>query len=412
LLFSKRRTDGARRAAENAEDHEVLQAQLARRGLVAFVADGSLLARAGGHDQSPRRDGREVTFRAPETLRVSVDLPHAGRVTGLGIPAGVTLIVGGGFHGKSTLLEAIARGVHPHRLGDGRERVAAAPATVLVRAEDGRPVRRVDISAFLGELPSGARASEFSTEKASGSTSQAAAIMEAIEAGARLLLMDEDRCATNFMVRDGRMQRLVPPEAEPIVPFVDRVREIYDKCGVSTILVTGGSGDYLDVADTVIQMLAYEPRDVTGAARRIAAETKSMRLDEERRALEPPAQRVPLPGKELDPRSLRTGSRGPRALRIGRETLDLHAMEQLVETGQIRALGLLMRRAAQRIDGRRCLADLTRELDDWLDREGIDALDRPVSYDLARPTRFQLAAALNRWPSLRFGVSAPDPGAR
>lgn len=412
LLFSARRIEAARRAADNVEDHLALQEALDRRGLVAFIADGSLLARAGGHDQRPRRDGREVEFRAPDGLRVTLDLPHAGPVSGMGIPAGVTLIVGGGFHGKSTLLEAIARGVHPHRPGDGRERVAALPATVLIRAEDGRSVRGVDISAFLGDLPSGARASEFTTEKASGSTSQAAAIVEALELGAKLLLMDEDRCATNFMVRDGRMQRLVPAGAEPIVPFVDRVREIFGTCGVSTILVTGGSGDYLDVADTVIQMLAYEPRDVTGPARKIAEETKSMRLDEPRGSLEKPTARAPLPGPGLDPRSLRTASRGPRAVRIGEETVELHALEQLVEVGQVRALGSLMKRAVRRMDGETRLARLVEESESWLDREGIDALDRPVAYDLSRPRGFEFGAALNRWRQLCVRRSGSGEGNR
>jgi predicted ABC-class ATPase len=407
LLFSARRVEAARRAAENVEDHQALQEDLARRGLVAFVADGSLLARAGGHDQTPRRDGREVAFQAPEELRVTLDLPHAGRLSGMGIPAGVTLIVGGGFHGKSTLLEAIARGVHPHRPGDGREKVAALPSTVLVRAEDGRSVRGVDISSFLGELPSGARATDFVTEKASGSTSQAAAIVEALELGAKLLLMDEDRCATNFMVRDGRMQRLVPPAAEPIVPFVDRVREIYSTCGVSTILVTGGSGDYLDVADTVIQMLAYEPRDVTGLARRVAEETRSMRLDERRSPLQPPAARVPLLDPALDARALRAGLRGPRAVRIGDETVDLHAVEQFLEVGQVRALGPLIKRSTRLMDGESSLAGLVEKIEAWLDREGIDVLDRPVAYDLSRPRRFELAAALNRWRKLLFRASGP-----
>lgn len=407
LVFSARRGAAARRAADNVEDHEALQAELARRGLVAFVADGSLLARAGGDDLGPRRDGREVAFRAPDGLRVTVVLPHAGTISGMGVPAGVTLIVGGGFHGKSTLLEAIAAGVHPHRLGDGRERVAALPATVMVRAEDGRAVRSVDISAFLGELPSGARAADFTTDKASGSTSQAAAIVEAVEVGARVLLMDEDRCATNFMVRDGRMQRLVPPAAEPIVPFVDRVREIYERIGVSTILVTGGSGDYLGQADTVIQMLAYEPRDVTAQARRIAEETRSTRLDERRGSLRPPARRVPRPRSGIDPRGLRTGTRGPHALRIGEETVDLHAMEQLAETGQVRALGLLVKRAVRGMDGRLGLTDLVAETDRWLDEQGLDALDRPVAYDLSRPRRFELAAALNRWRQLDFGPAEP-----
>jgi predicted ABC-class ATPase len=402
LLFSARRAEQARVAANNVEDHLALQRELERRGLVAFVADGSLLPRVAGDDQRPRRDGREVAFKAPPDLRVRLDTPHGGEIEGLGIPAGVTLIVGGGFHGKSTLLDAIARGIHPHRPGDGRERVATRSVAVVIRAEDGRSVRAVDISAFLGELPSGARPASFTTEKASGSTSQASSIIEALEVGAGLLLLDEDRCATNFMVRDGRMQRLVPRPAEPIVPLLERVRELYRSFGVSTLLVTGGSGDYLEVADTVIQMQAYEPRDVTRRAREIAEQTRTMRLDELPSPMERPAPRAPLPEPRVDPQKMRTGSRGPRAVRLGDETVELRALEQIVETGQVRALGLLMRRAASKMGPGKSLEQLVTAIDHWLDERGIDALDSPVAYDLARPRRFELAAALNRWRGLRF----------
>jgi predicted ABC-class ATPase len=205
------------------------------------------------------------------------------------------------------------------------------------------------------------------------------------------------------------MQRLVPRGAEPIVPFLDRVRELYDELGVSTVLVTGGSGDYLEVADTVIQMQAYEPRDVTVRARQIAEQTRSMRLVEERRPFEPPAQRVPCPGPGLRPDTLRTGSRGTRALRLGEETLDLRSLEQIVETGQLRALGPLMKRAAFRMNRGMPLARLVDELDRWLDDAGIDALDRPVAFDLSRPRRFELAAALNRWRALRFSKVEKGP---
>ncbi len=401
LLFSRRKVDEVSRYADAAEDHVACQEQLSARGLVAFVADGSLLARAGGADEGPRRDGREIPFLSPDSLAVVLDLPRGGPVRGMGIPAGVTVIVGGGFHGKSTLLDAIATGVHPHPPGDGRERVVAIPAAVTIRAEDGRSVRRVDISAFLGDLPSGEVAADFSTERASGSTSQAASISEALEAGAKLLLLDEDTCATNFMIRDGRMQRLVPREGEPIVPFLDRVRDLYDRFGVSTILVTGGSGDYLEVADTVILMNSYRAEDATLRARRIAAETSTMRLREPIPPFRLPAPREPLMAEGIVPSALRTGARGNRGARVGEETVDLSALEQLVEPGQARSLARLLREAASRMAQGKTLSALVDELDGWLDEHGIDVLDPPAAYDFSRPRRFEIAAALNRWRSLR-----------
>jgi predicted ABC-class ATPase len=406
LLFSAGRIEKARAAADNAEDHAAMQDELRRRGLVAFVGDASLLARAAGDDPRPRSDGREVRFDSPDALRVTLDLPHRGRLTGMGIPGGVTVIVGGAFHGKSTLLQAIARGIDPHHPGDGREAVATVAQAVVVHAEDGRPVRGVDISSFVGELPSGALAAEFSTEKASGSTSQASSIVEALEIGARLLILDEDRCATNFMVRDGRMQRLVPRPAEPIVPFLDRVRELYDRLGVSTILVTGGTGDYLEVADTVVRMEGYRPHDVTDRAREVVASTRTMRIRETIPALEPPAPRAPRLAARTGVERLRPGVRGDRAVRVGDQTVDLRAIEQLVEPGQVRAIARLMARMARRTTGESSLADLLRETDAWLDESGLDALDAPVAYDLSRPRAFELAAALNRWRALRFERAA------
>jgi predicted ABC-class ATPase len=406
LLFSSRRVEQARSHAAGVEDHAALQGELSRRGLVAFVGDGSLLARAGGDDHGPRRDGREVPFLAPDALAVELSLPAAGEVRGMGIPAGVTVIVGGGFHGKSTLLEALIAGVHPLARGDGRERVATLPSGVPVRAEPGRAVQRVDLSAFVGELPSGELAVDFSTERASGSTSQAAGIVEALEAGARLLMLDEDSCAANFMTRDGRMQRLVPRPLEPIVPFLDRVRELYDRFGVSTVLVTGGSGDYLEAADTVIRMNAYRPEDVTVRAREIAEATRSVRLREPippMRSPEPRRPVLPEGGAKSPPRA---GLRGPRGIRVGESVVDLGAVDPLLETGQVRALALLLREAVLRMDPAKSILALLDELDAWLDSEGLDALDPPAAHDLARPRRFEIAAALNRWRTLR--VHRPD----
>jgi predicted ABC-class ATPase len=404
LLFSSHAREQASAAAANVENHRAIQQQLSGRGLVAFLARGSLLARASGaaeEEDPPLSDGREVPLDAPASLSTTFDVPHGAPLTGLGVPAGVTLIVGGAFHGKSTLLDAIARGVHPHRLGDGRERVVTVPEAVVVRAEDGRSVRGVDISAFLGELPSGMQASRFDTDKASGSTSQAASVIEAIECGARCLLLDEDRCATNFMVRDGRMQRLVPRPDEPIIPYIDRVRELWERFGISTILVTGGTGDYLEVADTVIGMRDYHPTDLTPAAREVVRQTRTMRLQEEVAPIRPATPRVPsLNPRVSKGREARYGVRGPRGVRAGPETIDLSALEQIAETGQVRAIARLLRVTASELGKEVEMCDLLDRLEQRLDRAGMDGLDRPAAYDLSRPRRYEMAATINRWRAL------------
>lgn len=396
----------ARAFVECVEDTEALRGALAERRLVAFVGEGAALPRRSGVDDRPLRGEEVVPFSAPEELRVSVELPNRGVVSGMGIPEGVTLVVGGGFHGKSTLLRALERGVYDHVPDDGRELVVARPDTVKIRSEDGRRVERVDIGAFVGDLPTGTDTSDFSTENASGSTSQAANIVEALEAGAGVLLVDEDASATNLMVRDLRMQRLVASEAEPLTPFVDLVRPLYEDHGVSTVLVMGGSGDYFDVADTVIAMEAFRPRVVTDEARRVAAEQPGR--SPEAAAFPPVRGRVPDPGT-VDPTTRKGRTklrpRGTEGIRFGTDEIDLGAVEQIVESSQAIGIALCLAHMTREghLDGKRTLAEALDLLDTELDEHGVAILGRGWGGDFSLPRRFEVAAALNRLRSL--GVS-------
>lgn len=387
------------------EDANSLRAELRARGLSAFVADGAILPRRSGVDDRPLHNDQCIPFRTPPSLRQHVQLPHAGAITGMGIPAGVTLIVGGGYHGKSTLLRAIERGVYNHCPGDGRELVVSDAGLVKVRAEDGRVVSGVDISGFINNLPLAQSTTNFSTENASGSTSQAAAIAEALESGASGLLIDEDTAATNFMIRDSRMQQLVPKAREPITPFVDRVRQLYDEHGVSSLLVIGGSGDYLDVADTVVAMNAFVPHDVTAEAQAIAAAQPTGRQRASGNGFTRPRARSPQPDS-IDP------SRGRRAVNIkthdrqtiqfGEETLDLGAVEQLLTRAQTRAIGEALWYMRQHyMDGQRTMTELLDLVLADIEREGLDVLDRRQVGDLAAFRRYELAAALNRLRTVR-----------
>jgi predicted ABC-class ATPase len=360
-----------------------------------------------------------VAFRSPESLRVEfplanpVESPDGPRnvVTGMGVRKGVTLIVGGGYHGKSTLLRALERGVYPHVPGDGREWVVSNRSLVKIRAEDGRRVEQVDIGAFIGDLPQGRSTTAFSSDDASGSTSQAANIVEAVEAGATGLLLDEDTSATNFMVRDARMQALVHKEHEPITPFLERVRELYERHGVSTVLVMGGCGDYFEVADTVIRMREFVPDESTQEAREIATRSPSERRVEATTPFGSITARVPL-AKSFDP------SRGRRQVKIdakaldlilfGSDAIDLRCVEQLVDLSQTRAVGHAIHLAASRsMDGKAMLREVVQRVEAFFDAEGLDALDpfhrgshHPGNF--ARPRGLEVAAAINRLRSLRM----------
>lgn len=388
------------------EDQKLIQGQLAGRGLVAFVGDGSILPRESGVSDRPLPAGQAVPFRSPPELRVSFETLHNGVVSGMGVPRGVTLIVGGGYHGKSTLLRALERGVYPHIRGDGREFVLTDPGAVKIRSEDGRRVERVDISPFIDNLPLGRSTTAFSTEDASGSTSQAANIMEALEMGAVALLIDEDTSATNFMIRDARMQQLVAKEKEPITPFVDKVRQLADELGVSTVLVAGGSGDYFDVADTVILMDEYVPRDVTARAREIAGSFPTRRRREGGERFGPVPARVPLP-QGLDPSRggrVKVGARSTEEVRFGWEDIDLSAVEQLVDPAQARAIGDMLYYAARRyVNGRRTLREVVGAVMADVEQAGLEVISPPGrgprgAYALPRP--FEVAAAFNRLRTL------------
>lgn len=399
--------DELRRHAYTNEDAEALRGALEGLGLVAFVADGAVLPRKSGVSQEPLEGPKVVPFVSPPTLRVEVELPHAGRITGMGIPRGVTLVVGGGYHGKSTLLRALERGVYNHRPGDGREQVVADAGAVKIRAEDGRSVQGVDLSPFIRGLPGGESTRFFCTPNASGSTSQAANLVEALEAGARLLLVDEDTAATNLMIRDRRMQALVPKEYEPITPLVDRIRALYEDLGVSSVVVLGGSGDYLDVADTVIAMEAYRPRDLTVKAREVARSFPTGRWVEAAEPLRRPSPRIPLPQGprpgEGRRRWVRVQPRGRRTLVLGDEELDLSSVEQIVSPSQARAIGqALVLVVRELLDGRTPLPVLLDRVEEAVAQGGLDVLDVVPRGDLAAFRRFELAAALNRLRSLRI----------
>jgi len=398
------------RFVRSAVDQEALRRSLSSRGLVAFVGDHSVLPRRSGVDDRPLENG--IPFVSPPSLRVTLSTPHSGEVTGMGIPEGVTLIVGGGFHGKSTLLNALQMGIYNHVPGDGREKVVSLPDTIKVRAADGRYIEKVDISPFIHNLPFGKNTEQFSTDNASGSTSQAAGIMEALEAGCSLLLMDEDTSATNFMIRDERMQRLVPKAKEPITPFVDRIRQLYKEHGVSTILVMGGSGDYFEVADTVIMMDTYQPTDVSSEAKEIVRNIPTSRTREGSDSFGTVRHRIPLKNS-FDPsrgkKDVKIDAKGLFTILFGHNQIDLKDMEQLVDISQTRSIGYIIHYAARRFfDGTQTLCDVLDILYHELQQKGLDTLLPYRVGNLALPRKLEVAQAINRMRTLRVGASRKE----
>lgn len=390
-----------------AEDQAYIREQLKKEALAAFVADGAILPRESGISSRPMKDS--IPFQSPDTLRVTMTLPHKGKITGMGIPEGITLIVGGGYHGKSTLLNALELGVYNHVPGDGREYVVTNDTALKLRSEDGRFIKDVDISLFINDLPNKKDTSCFSTEDASGSTSQAAGIIEGIEAGSKVFLLDEDTSATNFMVRDSFMQKVIAREKEPITPFLERAGDLYHKTGISTILVAGSSGAFFHIADTVIQMDSYYPLDITHMVKTLCSQyplpetsVPGFHFPKSCRIMTKAASAAPRsPRRDSDrPDRLKTKTHGKDGFSIGRQDVDLRYIEQIVDTEQTASLSILLKYAVEHlIDGKRTLPEIVEYLIKELDQKGLGFFSNNsyISCGYASPRAQEIYSCFNRY---------------
>lgn len=379
------------------DDQQYIREALKKQKLAAFVADGAVLPRASGVSDRPMKGA--IPFQSPASMQTSFELPHAGRISGMGIKQGITLIVGGGYHGKSTLLKALEAGVYNHIAGDGREYVITDDTAVKIRAEDGRSVKKTDISMFIGTLPNGKDTKAFSTEDASGSTSQAANMVEAMEAGTSLFLIDEDTSATNFMIRDALMQRVVHRDSEPITPFIDRVEELYARFGISTILVAGSCGSYFHKADAVIQMNQYVPYDVTETARKEAA-LVPLAPGQLKEAAAPGFCRKLFQTKAGGRDRMKVKAMGRDAVSVDRETVDLRYVEQLADSEQTVMLGYMLKYVLQNVSGGgRTLTEIVDVLTDCVKKKGMEGIygGSYLPTGLALPRRQEIFACLNRY---------------
>lgn len=392
-----------KRHADSNEDQDYLRELLTQKGWVSFIANGSTLARASGADDGPLTQN-SIGWKSPIELEQKVKLPNAGEIKGTAIGQGVTLICGGGFHGKSTLLRVMTAAVYNHIPGDGRELCSSIYEAVSIRAEDGRSVKKVNISPFISGLPNQSDTSQFSTQNASGSTSQAANIVESLEMGALALFIDEDTTATNFMVRDRRMQELISNEQEPITAFVDTIRNLYEQRAVSIVLVVGGSGDYFDIADRAILMEKYTPRVVTPEVRRIVRDFPTQRKLEPARSFEERASRHPTSDtfKTSVHRAPRVRTHQTRTITFGEEQIDISLMGQLFDEGQPKTIGDWIKDCSMgRLDGNSDMRTICGSFESYCKQFGLFKALPGDNGDRVFVRRFELAAALNRLRSLQ-----------
>ena len=384
------------------EKQQAIREWLKDSSYCAFVANGAILPRTEG-TVLPLTEA--VPFQAPKQDEIEICGVH-----GMGIRRGVTVITGGGYSGKSTLLDAISAGIYDHIPGDGRELCITDASAMTISAEDGRSVKRVNISPFVKWLPGG-NPTDFSTDHASGSTSQAANIMEAVEAGAGLLLIDEDRSATNFMIRDSMMKELV--KKEPLTPFTDRVQELFDRKGVSTILVIGGSGEYLSVADRIYMMTDYRIHDVTARAREIC---QVHGVTSKPREIADWSQRRCMYGDGFTSYPKNSGSERLAVsnmgfIFIGDENIDVRGLHDIVSKAQLYALGFMLRYLE--ISNNDTKIDIPEKflmLYEKMEKEGVDCVFSSYFTTCERfldlPRKQEFMALINRMRKVSWGTVA------
>ena len=382
------------RHVNNYLDQEFVRSWLCKNGYVAFIVDGSVLPRESSISERPMPNA--VPFKSPKSLRVTIRLPSGKSVSGMAIPKGFTVITGGGYHGKTTLLESIQEGIYNHIEGDGRELVVSRGYTILVKAEDGRLVHHVDISTFISKLPSGDDTRDFTTLDASGSTSMAASINEAIELGAEVLLIDEDTSATNLLFKDEVMYGII--REEPIRPLSRQVRDLIKKTGTSVIAVVSASPSLLRYADHVVLMENYIPQDITEKVKEVLKG-----LDQEEYS--PPRVRVFKGIKGLK----KVRAKGFKIVTEYTDgttfELDLTNNPRIVEVGQVKFIAITIRELSRLVKKPLRTNELMKYLNKVIKKEGFN-IETPTPPDLTWVDAFDVLWVLNRLYNAVFTFSS------
>jgi predicted ABC-class ATPase len=391
------------------EDAGRIRQLLASQGLISFVGEGSLLKR------EPFTDDVDL-FQAPlmidEKLKTSIDVPNAGTVSGLGIKDGITLIIGDEYSGRCDLIAAISAGIYNHVPGDGREFVASMPDTVYISEEPGRSVQKVDISPFVISEDEGF--AEFSSDAADGFESEAAALVENIEVGARILLFDESTSSPAFLAGDERIGGLISGGDPRTVPLAARARQLTEEIGAA--LVVAGNRNisaFIPVADTILLIEDYTVSDITEQAKalgiaeiKVEESTRGFQELADRKRWVVPSSIDPSLGKE----DAHIVAYEKQLLEFGRNLIDLSVIEQLADSDQTRTIGQVLYYLKLRYLGEsNSLNSLLDYVDRDLSTEGLACLSPEFRSDLARPRRYEIAAALNRLPSFRVATIKEMP---
>lgn len=391
----------AYRHIETLEIRNALLDEVLSAGFIAFIPNGAILPRASGISDLPAKEA--VSFNAPKESIIEFTV-RGKTISGMGISKGITAIAGGAYHGKSTLLSALEKSVYPHIPGDGREWVVVDPSAFRVRSEEGRLVRNTRIAPLVRELPGKISTESFFTVSASGSTSEAANLLEALECGVKTILIDEDVSAVNFLIRDQRMRRLLGNEGDPLIPLIERIRE-FTNTGVHFILVIGACGDFLTEADRVIVMKNYLPEEMTASAKTISSETPYISSKGNHPPFYPFKSRAFLDFiKPLAPQ-IRPSSSVEKfvkvrllhdnLLQVGFLQADVHYLSGFCNGTQRYAAGLIALNLVQSAEDK-TLMEVVEKVCARIEKSGFGKFPQGLSRDMTLPRAVDIAAVLLR----------------
>ena len=415
-LFYKNYDKAARQLLEKYSEIQNTRQQiknfLAEKGCCVFINNGACLPRQSGVDDKPSSKDKTTRFQSPLSLQVNIPLADNKSIQGMVIREGVTCITGGGYHGKSTLLQAIQAGVYAHIPGDGREYIVTRDDAFFVSAEAGRSIKNVDISPFIGLLPNGISTQSFTTDNASGSTSQAANIVEAVQSGSGLLLFDEDSSACNFLIRDDLIKKVLGATADPIKPLYSSLRSFWQQKGISMIFVVGGLGAFLQKADLCLLMENYQCKDITVKVRKKLGKI----IEDEDTALSFFADRK-LSADNFDPvyinqrlqkkivERIKPLRNAPRQLEYGMDLINLEALPQIAESAQVLSVGYCLLKIRAAMQTHESPEEISYCLD-WLyqklEKQGLSFLQPDYPGMLSMPRKYEVTAAINRIRSLKI----------
>lgn len=378
LYFSAYKQSKVYNHLQTYENAEFIRENLDSKGIVAFIADGSVLPRRDD-DLAPMVDAKE--FVTDPALKVTFDVPYGEPISGMGIPKGFTAVTGASRNGKSALLDAIFAGVYDHIPGDGREYVITSRDAAFIMAEPNRPADSVDISMFVPETPEFDDTSAAKKEFVSSPMSEFVSVSEAVEMGSKLILIDEEY-SNPCVMRKGFLA-----DNEKIISLSEMGSSM-GRQGISLVMVSGDES-VIRSADNVLVVEGFK---VSPAKVERTGNGKEFSM---------PADRYPVSKGivyEKGHRDVNVTAQEIRTIEIGEFKVHV-PVAALFDISQTNTVADAIAYMKEHMDGSKNMLDVCKDAIGAIKAED-DSTDNGSGMHHATIRAIDLAAVLNRHPQM------------